>query len=164
MSWRPAQSNPLGRPRGFRLPSARAAKLPPRWPLARLSMAPRLLPARTVMRGRRLGAADGVIAVGLILLFILIAKLGADAHVHFAPPTTVPHISLSPWLLPYYAAPSTLRMFVGLFCSLLFTLAHGYAAAKSRRLSHVLLPLLDILQSVPVLGFLSVTVTAFIAL
>jgi NitT/TauT family transport system permease protein len=127
-------------------------------------MAPRLLPARTVMRGRRLGAADGVIAVGLILLFILIAKLGADAHVHFAPPTTVPHISLSPWLLPYYAARSTLRMFVGLFCSLLFTLAYGYAAAKSRRLSHVLLPLLDILQSVPVLGFLSVTVTAFIAL
>ena len=48
--------------------------------------------------------------------------------------------------------------------SLLFSVLYGYIAAKSRRAEQVLIPLLDILQSVPVLGFLSITVTRFIAL
>src|SRR4029077_12658866 len=48
--------------------------------------------------------------------------------------------------------------------SFAFTLVYGYAAARSRYAERVLIPLLDVLQSVPVLGFLSVTVTAFIAL
>ena len=64
--------------------------------------------------------------------------------------------------LPGYAARSTLRMFIALIFSTLFTLVYGYAAARSRRAEKVLIPLLDILQSVPVLGFLSITVTAFI--
>jgi NitT/TauT family transport system permease protein len=55
-------------------------------------------------------------------------------------------------------------MFVALGFSTLFTFVYGYAAARSKRAERVLVPLLDILQSVPVLGFLSVTVTAFIAL
>jgi NitT/TauT family transport system permease protein len=66
--------------------------------------------------------------------------------------------------LPNYAARSTLRMFIALFASTIFTLIYGYIAAHSRRAEKVLVPLLDILQSVPVLGFLSVTVTGFIAL
>jgi NitT/TauT family transport system permease protein len=55
-------------------------------------------------------------------------------------------------------------MFIALFFSFVFTLAYGYIAAHSRRAERVLIPLLDILQSVPVLGFLSITVTGFIAL
>ncbi|MGC2658315.1 MAG: ABC transporter permease subunit [Bryobacteraceae bacterium] len=55
-------------------------------------------------------------------------------------------------------------MFIALIISTLFTLVYGYAAARSHRAEKVLIPLLDILQSVPVLGFLSITVTGFIAL
>ena len=73
-------------------------------------------------------------------------------------------VSLDPANLPNYAARSTLRMFIALLCSIVFTLIYGYAAARSRRAEKILIPLLDILQSVPVLGFLSITVTAFIAL
>src|SRR5256885_1055 len=51
-----------------------------------------------------------------------------------------------------------------LACAFVFPLVYGYAAARGRRAGRVLLPLLDILQSVPVLGFLSITVTGFIAL
>jgi NitT/TauT family transport system permease protein len=73
-------------------------------------------------------------------------------------------VSTSPARLPYDAARSLLRMFIALFFSTVFTLAYGYAAARSRRAEKVLVPILDILQSVPVLGFLTITVTVFIAL
>jgi NitT/TauT family transport system permease protein len=97
-------------------------------------------------------------------LLATIAQVGSGALVSFVPPKTVPSIDLDPRNLPYYAARSTLRMFVGLLWSLIFTFAYGFAAAKSRKAERVLVPLLDILQSVPVLGFLSITVTGFIAL
>ena len=55
-------------------------------------------------------------------------------------------------------------MFIALFFSLVFTFVYGYAAARRRRAEKILVPILDILQSVPVLGFLTITVTLFIAL
>ncbi|HEY7295958.1 MAG TPA: ABC transporter permease subunit, partial [Dehalococcoidia bacterium] len=116
------------------------------------------------LRRRRATLPDLAVALGFFLLLAIAARVGAGALVHFAPPEDVPRIGLDPLNLPYYAARSTLRMFVALGCSLLFTLVYGFAAARSRRAERVLLPLLDILQSVPVLGFLSITVTAFIAL
>lgn len=64
-------------------------------------------------------------------------------------------ISLSPAALPGYALQTTLRMLVAMLASLLFTFAYGTLAAKSRRLGPFLVAVLDILQSVPVLGFLS---------
>ncbi len=73
-------------------------------------------------------------------------------------------ISLAPGKLPEYALRTTLRMFLALAASFLFTFIYATAAAKSRRLEQLLIPLLDILQSVPVLGYLSFTVTGFIAL
>ena len=73
-------------------------------------------------------------------------------------------MSLDPRQLPDYALRSTLRMFIALGCSTLFSLLYGSLAAHNRRAERVLIPLLDILQSVPVLGFLSITVTGFIAL
>jgi NitT/TauT family transport system permease protein len=73
-------------------------------------------------------------------------------------------ISLDPAYLPYYGLRSVLRMGLALACSLLFTLIVGTAAAKSTHAERFLIPLIDILQSVPVLGYLSITVVVFIAL
>jgi len=94
-----------------------------------------------------------------------IARVGAGMFAPFSPPTVLPEpIDLNPWRLPYYVARSTLRMFIALPLSLLFSLIYGYVAAHNKRAERLMIPILDILQSVPVLGFLSVTVTAFIAL
>jgi len=73
-------------------------------------------------------------------------------------------ISLDPWRLPEYALRTVLRMACGLVAALVFSLAYAALAAKSRRAEKILIPVLDILQSVPILGFLSITVTGFIAL
>lgn len=71
-------------------------------------------------------------------------------------------ISLEPTQLPRYAALTVLRMLIALFFSLLFTLSVGTWAAKSKGAARMIIPCIDILQSVPVLGFLSITVTGFI--
>ena len=73
-------------------------------------------------------------------------------------------ISLDPLKLPEYAVRTTLRMFAALAASLLFTFTYAVAAAKSRRAGLVLIPILDILQSVPILGFLTFTVVFFMSL
>jgi NitT/TauT family transport system permease protein len=73
-------------------------------------------------------------------------------------------LSLDPSNLPFYAARTTLRMFAGLFLSMLFTLTYATWAAKSARAEKLLVPILDILQSVPILGFLSITVVFFMSL
>ena len=79
-----------------------------------------------------------------------------------APESTV--VSLDYRLLPYYALRTTLRMFAAIAASLVFTFVYATLAAKSRRAALVLIPLLDVLQSVPILGFLSFTVTFFLGL
>jgi len=73
-------------------------------------------------------------------------------------------MSLDPSHLPYYLLRSFLRMAVGLVCSLLFTLVYATLAAKNKYAEKILIPILDVLQSIPILGFLSITVTGFIAL
>lgn len=110
------------------------------------------------------GLADGVVVLGVLALLALIAHVGSAAMVSFRPPDVSPTISLDPRNLPEYALRSTTRMFIALGASMLFTLIYGSVAAHNRRAERVLVPLLDILQSVPVLGFLSITVTGFIAL
>jgi len=79
-----------------------------------------------------------------------------------APESTV--VSLDYMRLPYYALRTTLRMFAAIAASLVFTFVYATLAAKSRRAALVLIPLLDVLQSVPILGFLSFTVTFFLGL
>ena len=66
--------------------------------------------------------------------------------------------------LPGYAVRTTLRMFAALLCSLVFTFTYATWAAKSRRAGLILIPILDVLQSVPILGFLSFTVVFFMSL
>ncbi|MGJ5175496.1 ABC transporter permease [Bradyrhizobium oligotrophicum] len=73
-------------------------------------------------------------------------------------------VSLDPANLPLYALRTTLRMLLAIACSLVFTFVYAALAAKSRRAEIVLIPLLDILQSVPILGFLTFTVVFFMNL
>jgi len=73
-------------------------------------------------------------------------------------------ISLDPWILPYYLLRTTLRMFLALGASLVFSCVFAVLATRYRAAEKVLVPVLDILQSIPILGFLSITVTGFIAL
>src|SRR5262249_3308852 len=119
--------------------------------------------SRPIVATRSLLADIAVIA-GVLALLAVVARIGAGFLVRFHPPLAMPSISLDPSNLPYYAARSTLRMFIALGFSFVFTLVYAYIAARSKRAEKVLIPLLDILQSVPVLGFLSVTIAGFIAL
>jgi NitT/TauT family transport system permease protein len=67
-------------------------------------------------------------------------------------------------MLPSYVARTTLRMLAGLSLSLLFTFTYATWAAKSPRAGRILIPVLDVLQSVPILGFISVTAVFFMSL
>jgi NitT/TauT family transport system permease protein len=102
---------------------------------------------------------DAIVLVGLAVLLFWGVRLalGAPADVRG------PQISLSAASLPWYASLSLLRMLVAYLLSLAFTLPYGYLAARSRRAEHVLLPLLDVLQSVPILSFLPVVVLSLTA-
>jgi len=95
----------------------------------------------------------------LMLLAYGASQMARPYHVGDVLPLT-----LDPLALPYYLLRTTLRMFLALGASLLFACAFAALAAKYRAAERVLVPLLDILQSIPILGFLSITVTGFIAL
>ena len=105
------------------------------------------------------------LAAALIVFGMLIAVA------HVTPETLKPldapqatAVSLDPSHLPNYALRTTMRMFAALLASLLFTFTFAPLAAKSRRAGLVLVPLLDLLQSVPILGFLSFTTAFFMSL
>lgn len=121
-------------------------------------------PTPEVLRRFPFGLADVAVMLGILVLLTLVGRIGVGALTSFKPPNIVPAIDLDPRSLPYYVGRSTLRMFIALFFSILLTLVYGYIATNSRRAKRVMIPLLDVLQSVPVLGFLSITVTGFIAL
>jgi NitT/TauT family transport system permease protein len=121
-------------------------------------------PSRDVLRRRlHIRPLDVLVGALILLLLYLVIRVGASAHVPI-PRSRATTISTSPSQLPYYAARSLLRMFIALFFAYAFSLGYAYAAARSLRARRVLIPALDILQSVPVLGFLSVTVYFFLAL
>jgi NitT/TauT family transport system permease protein len=104
------------------------------------------------------------IALPLVIgVIVLIAWASKQMNVPYRPGEALP-ISLDPSYLPEYGIRTVLRMIAALGASLVFSLAYAAVAAKSKRAEKVLIPILDILQSVPILGFLSITVTGFIAL
>jgi NitT/TauT family transport system permease protein len=106
---------------------------------------------------------DGI-ALPLVLgAIVLIAWASRQMSVPYHPGEALP-ISLDPRDLPQYGLRTVLRMVAALIASLVFSLAYAAVAAKSKRAEKLLIPILDILQSVPILGFLSITVTGFIAL
>jgi NitT/TauT family transport system permease protein len=122
------------------------------------------LPIREVLRGRRLNAYDLVLAVGAVAVGYLIIRLGQAMTVNFAPGRTEVKLNTDIVNVPYYAARSLLRMFIALFASTVFTLVYGTAAARLRRAAKVLVPILDVLQSIPILVFLPIALTLFIRL
>lgn len=73
-------------------------------------------------------------------------------------------IHLSAWYLPDYALRTVMRMFIAMGISLLITFIFGAWAAKSRHAERIIIPMVDILQSVPILGFLTISVPTFIGL
>src|SRR5580658_7146685 len=101
-----------------------------------------------------------------IVVLGLIVFLGEASRGLFAPMSqlSVTPISLDPRYLPEYAARTTLRMLVALGVSLVFTLTYATWAAKSERAGKLLVPILDVLQSVPILGFISATTVFFMSL
>ncbi len=104
--------------------------------------------------------------LAFIVVIGLIAFLGETSRGLFAPLSQLDAtpLSLDPVHLPEYAARTTFRMIAGLFLSLVFTLTYATWAAKSERAGKILVPILDILQSVPILGFISVTAVFFLSL
>jgi NitT/TauT family transport system permease protein len=101
-----------------------------------------------------------VVLMGCALLYGLV-QLGHEwTGVH----RPVVEISLSPWALPKYTFFSMMRGLAAYLISLGFTLVYAFWAAKDRRAEKLLIPLLDILQSIPVLGFMPGVVLALVAL
>ncbi|MER7672844.1 ABC transporter permease subunit [Kitasatospora sp. NPDC096128] len=121
------------------------------------------LPSRTASRLARMGWVDVVVAAAVLVLLYLALRVGQGTTVRFSTARDAA-VDTDPARLPYDAARSLLRMFAALVVSVGFTFGYAYAAARSRRLERVLIPALDILQSVPVLAFLTVAVTGFLAL
>jgi NitT/TauT family transport system permease protein len=105
-------------------------------------------------------------AVALILVIgamVLIVYGGEETTLPLSTLDVTP-VSLDPSNLPHYALRTTMRMLLAIVCSIIFTFVYAALAAKSRRAEMVLIPLLDILQSVPILGFLTFTVVFFLNL
>jgi hypothetical protein len=96
-----------------------------------------------------------LIAFPLVIGLLLLAGKGARETLAPLAALKEPVVSLDPANLPEYALRTILRMLAAMVASLLFTITYGTLAAKSRRAELVLVPLLDILQSVPVLGYIS---------
>ncbi len=127
-------------------------------------MRPSIIPA-TISFGPELRpSAWDLVALPLVLALVwLLAFGGTQMSTPYNLGDPLP-MSLDPGDLPYYLLRSGMRMGAGLICSLVFTLVYATLAAKSRYAEKILIPILDVLQSIPILGFLSITVTGFIAM
>ena len=111
-------------------------------------------------------APSSILSDAITFLFIAsliygLTAFGEQWHASFNPSYD---ISLSIGAVPLYALFSALRGFIAYLISLGFTLVVGYWAAKSRRAEKIILPFLDIMQSIPVLGFLPGLVLGLVAL
>jgi len=120
------------------------------------------LPIREVLRGRRISWVDVVVGAGIVAVLYTVVRLGQSMAVNFTPGRTPVIISTDIADVPYYAARSLLRMFIALGLSTAFALIYGTATARLRRAEKVLVPILDILQSIPILVFLPIALTFFI--
>ncbi len=99
----------------------------------------------------------------VLSVMVLLAYGGSQMARPYQIGETLP-LTLDPVVLPYYLMRTTLRMFIAMGISLVFACGFAVLAAKYRAAEKVLVPLLDILQSIPILGYLSILVTFFIAL
>ena len=100
----------------------------------------------------------------ILAAIVLVAFAAKQMNVPYTPGETQLDVSLDVAQLPYYLLRTSIRMLLALGASLAFSFAFAAIASKNRTAEKVMVPALDILQSIPVLGFLSITVTGFIAL
>jgi NitT/TauT family transport system permease protein len=105
-----------------------------------------------------------VVALILVIGAMVLIVYGGEQTALPLSALDVTPVSLDPANLPVYALRTTMRMLLAIVCSIVFTFIYAALAAKSRRAEMVLIPLLDILQSVPILGFLTFTVVFFLNL
>src|ERR1700675_2187485 len=105
-----------------------------------------------------------VVALILVVGAMVLIVYGGEQTTLPLSALDVTPVSLDPANLPVYALRTTMRMLLAIVCSIIFTFIYAALAAKSRRAEMVLIPLLDILQSVPILGFLTFTVVFFLNL
>ena len=105
-----------------------------------------------------------VVALILVIGAMVLIVYGGEQTTLPLSALDVTPVSLDPANLPLYALRTTMRMLLAIVCSIIFTFIYAALAAKSRRAEMVLIPLLDILQSVPILGFLTFTVVFFMNL
>jgi NitT/TauT family transport system permease protein len=124
----------------------------------------KILPPVSIEGRRLLPSKWDLLAAALVLGFIVAFADASRLLVHPLSSITGHNLALDPADLPGYALRTGLRMLIAMGASLAFTFSYATWAAKSPRAAKLLLPLLDILQSVPILGFLSVTVVWFLSL
>jgi NitT/TauT family transport system permease protein len=105
-----------------------------------------------------------IVALILVIAAMVLIVYGGEQTTAPLSTLDVTPVSLDPANLPAYALRTTMRMLLAIVCSIIFTFVYAALAAKSRRAEMVLIPLLDILQSVPILGFLTFTVVFFMNL
>lgn len=116
------------------------------------------------LRPRERRFADIAVLAGIAVLFWLLIELTRGFGVPFDHGVAPSRVSTDPRALPYYAGRSLLRMFAALAAATLFAFVVATAAARLPRAGRILVPALDVLQSVPVLGFLSVTIGLWLTL
>jgi NitT/TauT family transport system permease protein len=121
----------------------------------------------------QLGAADSkrtfnwvdlLIFAGVLGLLWSVLEFGAGMMVHFDATSQSLPISTHIRHIPYYIGRTLLRMWIAFGFSLFFTFSVGYLAAKNKVARAIILPFLDIMQSIPVLSFLTIFVTFFVSL
>ncbi len=122
------------------------------------------LRARVFRIPQRDGAVFSLADAVILLVLIGLLVLGVSIAAGTPQVVTGPDIQLQPEVLPYYAVLSIGRMLAAYVLSLAFSIAYGYAAARSASAERWLLPVLDVLQSVPILSFLPVVLLALTAI
>ncbi len=120
-------------------------------------------PPLSIIKNRLVPGQWDVLAFLLVMVFFIYLAEAAHGLVQPLARLEATPISLDPWALVGYSARTGLRMLIAMGCSLVFTFAYATLAAKSRRAEMVLVPLLDILQSVPILSF-SILIVFFLSL
>jgi NitT/TauT family transport system permease protein len=124
----------------------------------------KILPPVSIEARRLLPSRWDLLAAILVLSFIIAFADVSRFLVHPLSSLSGNNLKLNPADLPGYALRTSLRMLIAMGASLAFTFTYATWAAKNPRAGSLLVPLLDILQSVPILGFLSVTVVWFLSL
>lgn len=106
----------------------------------------------------------------IVFVMLIIAALGLmyyawiGMHQSFINEASVAAISLDPSHLPYYTLRTVMRLLIGMVWSFAFALIAGYACAKNKHVARILLPIINFMESVPLLGFLTFTTAFFLFL